>query len=89
MNTIDFLQGAQVMASLSIALFFLRFWRATRERLFVLFSFAFCLLGANWALASLGGPLAPHAHLFRFLAYIVIALAVLDKNRRRGGPGGE
>jgi CHASE2 domain-containing sensor protein len=86
-NHNDFLQGALVMASLSIALFFLRYWRATRERLFALFSVAFCLLGANWALASLGGLLAPHAHLFRFLAFVVIALAVIDKNRRRDGAG--
>lgn len=87
MTLIDFLQGALVMASSSVALFFLRYWRATRERLFALFSIAFCLLGANWALASLGGPLAPHAHLFRFLAFVVIALAVVDKNRRGGRPG--
>jgi hypothetical protein len=81
-NHNNFLQGALVMASLSIALFFLRYWRATKERLFALFSIAFCLLGANWALSSLGGPLAPHAHFFRFLAFVVIALAVIDKNRR-------
>jgi hypothetical protein len=86
-NQIDFLQGAQVMASLSIALFFLRYWRASRDRLFALFSLAFCLLGASWALASLGGPLAPHAHFFRFLAFVVIALAVIDKNRRGDRPG--
>jgi hypothetical protein len=79
----EFLQGALVMASLTIALFFLRFWLTTKERLFALFSLAFCFLAANWAFASLGGPLAPHAHFFRFLAFIVIALAVLDKNRRR------
>jgi hypothetical protein len=85
-NINDFLQGALTMASLSIALFFLRFWRASRERLFAFFSVAFCLLGANWALASLGGPLAPHAHFFRFLAFIVIALAVIDKNRRGDEP---
>jgi hypothetical protein len=83
----DFLLGAVVMASLSVALFFLRYWRATKERLFVLFSLAFCLLAANWALVSLGGPLGPHAHLFRFLAFVVIALAVIDKNRRRDRPG--
>ncbi|HEX2877556.1 MAG TPA: DUF5985 family protein [Polyangiaceae bacterium] len=87
MSLNDFLRGALVMASLSIALFFLRFWRATSERLFALFSLAFCLLAANWALASLAGPTTPHAHVFRFLAFVVIALAVLDKNRRREGPG--
>lgn len=83
----DFLRGALVMASLSIALFFLRFWRTSSERLFLFFSLAFCLLGANWALAALGGPLAPRAHVFRFLAFVVIALAVLDKNRRAEGAG--
>lgn len=79
----DFARGALVMASLSIALFFLRFWRATSDRLFALFAAAFCLLAANWALASLGGALAPHAHVFRFAAFAVIAAAVLDKNRRK------
>ena len=88
MNHNDFLRGALVMASLCIALFFLRFWRATADRLFCLFSFAFCLLALNWAVAALGGPLAPHAHLFRFFAFAVIALAVLDKNRRREGSRG-
>jgi hypothetical protein len=78
----DFLQGALVFASLCIALFFLRFWKATTDRIFVFFSFAFCLLAANWGLPSIGGPLAPRAHVFRFLAFVVIALAVLDKNRR-------
>ena len=85
MNYNHFLRGALTMASLCIALFFLRFWRATSDRLFALFSFAFCLLGANWALASLGGLLSPHAHAFRFLAFAVIALAVIDKNRRKVG----
>lgn len=83
----DFLRGALVMASSSIALFFLRFWRTTSERLFLFFSFAFGLLGANWALASLGGSLAPHAHVLRFFAFVVIALAVLDKNRRADETG--
>lgn len=79
----DFLRGAVTMAALAIGLFFLRYWHSSRDRLFLLFSVAFWLLGLNWALISLGGPLAPHAYLFRFLAFVVIALAVLDKNRRR------
>ena len=78
----DFLRGAVTMAALAIALFFLRYWRATSDRLFLLFCVAFWLLALNWALASLGGPLAPHAILFRFMAFVVFALAVLDKNRR-------
>ena len=33
------------MASGVVALFFLRFWRETRDRLFVIFAAAFALLG--------------------------------------------
>jgi hypothetical protein len=79
----DFLRGAVVMASLSVGLFFFRYWRRTADRLFFMFAAAFWLLALNWTLASLGGPLAPHAHLFRFAAFVVIAIAVLDKNRRQ------
>ena len=76
------MSGATVMACFVSALFFLRFWRTTRDRLFAIFGIAFWLLALNWALSSLGGPLGPHAHLFRFVAFVLIAIAVLDKNRR-------
>jgi hypothetical protein len=78
----DFLHGAVTMAALAIVLFFVRYWRATREALFAYFAVAFALLALNWALPSLGGPLAPHAHVFRFIGFALIAYAVLDKNRR-------
>lgn len=78
----DFVRGAVVMASLSVALFFFRYWRTTTDRLFWMFGAGFLLLALNWSLASLGGPLGPHAHLFRFGAFVLIAIAVLDKNRR-------
>lgn len=78
----DFLRGALTVASFVIGLFFLRYWRATRDRLFLMFSAAFWLLGLNWTLATLARPLALHAYALRFLAFVLIALAVLDKNRR-------
>lgn len=78
----DFVRGAAALAALAIAVFFFRYWRTSRERLFCLFGVAFGLLSLNWTLPSLGGPLASHAHVFRFLAFAVIAWAVLDKNRR-------
>jgi hypothetical protein len=78
----DFVRGAAAMAALTVALFFLRYWRTSRERLFLLFSVAFLLLSLNWALPALGGALASHAHFFRFVGFAVIAYAVLDKNRR-------
>ena len=80
----DFLRGAVVMASLSVGLFFFRYWRTTKDRLFMSFGIAFWLLAVNWTLPVVGGPLAPLAHWFRFLAFFVIAVGVLDKNRRQG-----
>jgi hypothetical protein len=41
----QFIMGAIAMASAIAALFFLRFWRDTGDRLFVIFALAFLLLG--------------------------------------------
>lgn len=79
----EFLRGAVAMASFTVGLFFLRYWRAARDRLFLLFCLAFWLLGLNWTLASLPAPASTYAYVFRFLAFALIALAVLDKNRRQ------
>jgi uncharacterized protein DUF5985 len=78
----DFLRGALVMASFAVGLYFLRYWRSTRDRLFLAFCAAFWLLGINWTLASVGPAYAIHAYVFRFVAFVIIAVGVLDKNRR-------
>jgi hypothetical protein len=82
----DFLRGALSMASLTVGLFFLRYWRTTKDRLFLLFCVAFWLLALNWALASSSGLLARHVYAFRLSAFVIIAFAVLDKNRRQSRP---
>jgi hypothetical protein len=81
----DFLHGALAMASFSIGLFFLRYWRVTRDRLFPMFSAGFWLLGLNWTLATIEPRLVEYAHGLRFLGFVLIALAVVDKNRRKRG----
>src|SRR5688500_1685217 len=48
-----FLHGATSMGCIVAALYFLRFWRDTRDRLFVLFSIAFAVLAANRAALAL------------------------------------
>jgi hypothetical protein len=40
-----FMMGAIAMASAVVALFFLRFWRETGDRLFAIFALSFLLLG--------------------------------------------
>lgn len=49
----EFLMGATAMGCWTAMLFFLRFWRESRDRLFAMFSAAFLLLGlTRFGLAS-------------------------------------
>ena len=73
------------MACLTIALFFLRFWRQTRDRLFVVFAAAFALLMVErlmLATVSASHEMAPYIYLVRLVAFALIMGAVVDKNRR-------
>jgi hypothetical protein len=82
---LSFLHGATAMGSLVAALYFLRFWRSTRERLFLLFGVAFAILAVNRTVLALGHPSAestPWLYLGRLAAFVLIAAAVVDKNRR-------
>lgn len=80
-----FLSGAISMACLTIALFFLRFWRQTGDRLFVVFAGAFGLLMVErlmLATVSASHELAPYIYVVRLVAFALIMGAVVDKNRR-------
>lgn len=82
---IEFLHGATSMGSLVAALYFFRFWRTTRDRLFVLFGIAFTLLALNRAALAFSHPSAestPYFFVARLAAFVLIAFAVIDKNRR-------
>jgi hypothetical protein len=88
-----FVWGLLAMGSLVPALFFLRYWRSSRDRLFAFFAVAFGLMALEWLLASLGGTdEADHFQvlLLRILAFVSIIIGVLDKNHRereRRSPG--
>ena len=65
------------------ALFFLRFWRQTRDRLFAAFAAAFLLLALANPLPLLANvPSEDQApiYLLRLFAFLLIILAVLRKN---------
>ena len=79
-----FLLGALVMGCFVAGLFFLRFWRKTRDRLFAIFALAFWLMGVNWLALSFTDPQAefrPALYLIRLLAFVLILFAILEKNR--------
>jgi uncharacterized membrane protein len=79
------LMGAIVTLSFVAALFFLRFWRDTGDRLFGIFSAAFLLLGITRILLALSRTqFEEHTHWYwvRLAAFVLILLAIIDKNRR-------
>lgn len=81
----QFMLGAIVMACAIAGLFFLNFWRKTRDRFFAIFAIAFWTLGFNWlALAFIDQDEVRTAlYVVRLLAFVFILLGIVDKNRAR------
>jgi hypothetical protein len=87
--TTNFMLGAIVMASVVAGLFFLRFWRRTRDRLFLMFAAAFWLMAVNWAALAFtqADEIRTAFYVVRLVAFVLILVAIIDKNRSRGGAG--
>lgn len=79
-----FLVGVAACGSFVIALFFARFWRSTGDRFFALMSLAFATFAANRVVLSLldeASDARPAAYTVRLLAFVIILVAIVDKNR--------
>lgn len=85
MNGIDeVLLGAAAMGSAVAALFFVRFWRQTKDRLFLIFAIAFVVdafMRVILAVTILPDETEPFFYLGRLLCFSLIVLAIIDKNR--------
>ncbi|MEP6991852.1 MAG: DUF5985 family protein [bacterium] len=82
-----FVSGVLAGAYAIAALFFLKFWRQTRDRLFAYFSAAFVLLVVQRILLSVtvGARVDPAVYyLVRLTAFFLILVAIVEKNRRSG-----
>jgi hypothetical protein len=87
---IEFLSGALTMGFVIGALFFLRFWRKTADRLFLAFAAAFFLLALNHALALWLGAAderVGYTYLLRVFGFLFILSAIVDKNLAAGKAG--
>lgn len=86
MNSV--LLGAVAMASSVAALFFLRFWRQTRDPLFLLFALAFAVDAATrlaLGLEHIFDEQEPIFYFARLVTFALILIAIIHKNR--GGRG--
>ena len=85
MNTLpaSFLFGLITMGFIVSAMFFFRFWKRTRDTLFLTFGFAFLLLALNQALIGLSnvpGEGQSLLYLPRLFAFALLIVAILSKN---------
>lgn len=81
-----FVYGAVMMGFLVIATFFLRSWRRTNDRLFGWFALSFFLMALERFLILITDAQetsTPWVYLLRLAAFALIALAIIDKNRKR------
>lgn len=82
----DFLLGAVAMACAVAALLFFRYWRGTRDRLFLWFGASFLVEAVNRTHFALSGQASDDMPLYysiRLLSYGLILWAVLEKNLPR------
>jgi len=80
---VGFIGGVLAMGYGMAALFFLRFWRSSRDGLFTAFAVAFALMALAQVFSVVVGSSHEqdgHVYVPRLAAFIVIILAILLKN---------
>lgn len=83
----EILTGGIAVASFVAGLFFLRFWRHSRDLFFLCFALSFWLEAANRVALGMHGrndENEPAFYLVRLLSYGLILFAIWHKNRPRG-----
>jgi len=80
-----FLLGIIVTCSLAAGVFFLKFWRSTRDVLFLAFGISFIVEGFNriaFLLVDKPNEGSPAIYIVRLLAFLIILAAIVWKNRK-------
>jgi uncharacterized membrane protein len=76
------ISGALSMGYLVASMFFLKFWSEARDRLFGLFAAAFALLAVQrFVLPFTPADVEWLPYLIRLVAFLLIIVAIVDKNR--------
>jgi hypothetical protein len=78
-----FLEGAVTLAFVIAGVHFLRFFRRTRDALFLNFAFAFWLFALNQLMTSImdtSDERRGYAYVLRVIGYVLILIAIAGKN---------
>lgn len=86
MNTMSaFISGGIMMGCWIAGLLFLRYWKRTRDRLFLILCTAFWLMGlerAALAAIAVENEVRTFVYVFRLFAFLLIVIGIIDKNRQ-------
>jgi hypothetical protein len=85
MISVPFVQGAVAMGCAIAAVFFLRFWQQSRDRLFLHFSLAFFLLSFSYVLLgtiAFATEWRLYVFVVRLVAFCMILYGIFEKNKR-------
>jgi uncharacterized membrane protein HdeD (DUF308 family) len=80
----NFLLGVIATCSIAAGVFFLRYWRDTRDSLFLNFALAFIIEGINRTVMMFyahPNEASPWVYLVRSFAFLLIVAAIVKKNR--------
>jgi hypothetical protein len=88
-NVQSFSNGVTCALWFVAALIFLRFYRKSHDRLFMFFAASFAILSFNriaFLLSSAPDENRTHLYVVRLIAFTVILVGIIDKNRSHRGP---
>jgi hypothetical protein len=86
MRYLPYMNGVLTTLCVVAGLFFIRLWRQAHDRFYMFFAIAFGVMAAQWAIVA-SGTIGEHAlwpYATRLVAFLVIIVAIVDKNRRAG-----
>jgi peptidoglycan/LPS O-acetylase OafA/YrhL len=78
-----FLSGVLTLGYIILGMFFLKFWKRTRDSLFIMFAWAFWLMATNQFAISVSGSYdldVQWTYILRLLAFVLITLGIVRKN---------
>lgn len=84
----QFMSGGIVVGSVAVGMFFVRYWRSTKDRFFLFLALSFSIEAVNRLVIAFGNTwneAEPFHYVVRLVSYALILVAIWDKNLRTDG----